>query len=98
MQFGRGERPDNTGPEIQTIEDDPIVGEFYEPDSERTIVFAFMLGGVVIAGGLLTLLYFGNEPTGSGLGRTDGFVRMESHPPTLTNRPGQPARPDTPAN
>ena len=97
MGFGRGIRPDNTRPSTGKAGEDPFLDEIYGPTNERSSVVAFVVGGVVIAGGLLTLLYFGNDPTGSGFGQPDGFVRMEHHAPKITGSIDRPAVQPAPA-
>jgi hypothetical protein len=67
--------------------------------SERSSVIAFLLGGVVIAGGLFTFLYLDagtDRPT--ALTQNDGFIRLEDgalRAPVPTARPAGEAQPVT---
>ena len=63
MAFGQGTRPENTQPAAPVAGEDPFLDDVYGPTGERSSVVAFLIGGVVIAGGLLTLLYLGNDTT-----------------------------------
>ncbi len=62
--------------------DDPFAIELGETSNERSNVIAFMLGGVVIAGGLLGFLYLDDRPTnGPVLSQNDGYIRMDTQVP-----------------
>ena len=60
-------------------QEDPFSLDAADASNETSNVIAFLLGGVVITGGLLGFLYLDNAPaTSRGLARSDGYIRLDT--------------------
>ena len=59
MALGRTDNLDRTVSEFELRDDDRFTG--YEPERERSHFGAFLMGGVVVAGGLLAFLYYDTD-------------------------------------
>ena len=67
-------------PEVELRDDDRFTG--YEVEENGSNFTAFLMGGVVVAGGLLAFLYYDSDNLGtranSGLSTTASIGRIES--------------------
>jgi hypothetical protein len=84
----------NTGSDFELRDDDRFAG--YEAGRERSHLGAFLMGGVVVAGGLLAFLYYDtdnlNERPINDL--TTGSISRSDAPPTLPSLRLSPSNPD----
>jgi hypothetical protein len=61
---------------------DPFAVDFGSPEQERSNLFTFLMGGVVIAAGLFAFLLMDRDvPAKAALTQSDGFIRVETHVP-----------------
>ncbi|NNM73317.1 hypothetical protein [Enterovirga aerilata] len=96
MALERPDNLDNMPPELELRDDDRFTG--YEAEPERSHFGAFLMGGMVVAGGLLAFLYYDtdnlNGRASSDL-MTGGISRTEA-PPSLPSLRLSPSRQDAP--
>ena len=84
----------NTDPEFHLRDDDRFDSGFYEPESTRSNFTAFLLGGVVVSGGLLAFLYYDTDNLNGRNNRdflTTGSLGRIEAPAVPTIRPPAPA-------
>ena len=61
---------------------DPFAVDLGAPAPERSGLFAFFVGGVAIAGGLLAFLFLDSDvPAKATLTQSDGFIRVDTDGP-----------------
>lgn len=72
---------------------DRIFDDFDDADTGRSNVVAFLLGGVVIAGGLLAFLYYDSDTMSTRDITTGSIISLErSAPAPESGMPGLPLR------
>ena len=86
----------DTGPGFQVRDDDRFDSGLYEPESTRSNFTAFLLGGVVVSGGLLAFLYYDTDNLNGRANQdfltTGSLGRIEAPAvPTLRTPPPPPA-------
>lgn len=93
--------PDRTPPPARDAiiarDEDRIVREDMAPDAGRSNVAAFLLGGMVVAGGMLAFLYYDSGDVGRGRDITTGSLgRIETRPMPPAPNVLIPPQPSTP--
>jgi hypothetical protein len=64
------DRVGDTTPDIELRDEDRFDSGFHEPESARSNFTAFLMGGVVVSGGLLAFLYYDTDNL-NGRGNSD---------------------------
>lgn len=85
---------DDIGPVPNASRADRIASEFYENGTRRSNFVAFLMGGVVIAGGMLAFLFYDSSSiSSSGDNLTTGSLsRMDSPSPQTAPNISPPPR------
>lgn len=82
-----------TSPQVEFRDDDRSTG--YDAEDDRSHVGAFLMGGLVVAGGLLAFLYYdGENPNGRGTNELTTGSISRSDAPAVPNLRLTPAKPD----
>lgn len=99
MALNPGPADDTSLGKVIPQQSDRILDDFDDGDAGRSNFAAFLLGGVVIAGGMLAFLYYDSDNVGRGdittgsIGRTE----LQAAPPVPSIQvPMQPPRPTEP--
>jgi hypothetical protein len=94
MALDRSDNLGNTGSDFELRDDDRFAG--YDAAPERSHLGAFLMGGVVVAGGLLAFLYYDtdnlNERPINDL--TTGSISRSEAPASLPSLRLSPSNPD----
>lgn len=94
MALDKDQVYDIPGMRLDVQPEERVANDLYDRDTGRSNFVAFLLGGVVIAGGLLAFLYYDSDNLASRDVPTTGSIgRMETAAPTLQPRTPMPKAP-----